>query len=182
MRAKLIESNKPEHYIHPVRNVDTTPAALTIPTGSPLILNLSATPQPPTPQNGPPGWEDGIQVVLPATAGTANCNLFYYGIATGPIIYPALGESLVHGVGMALVVRATRSATTVPWASIASVSNADQALTIDTVNNAFGTAASSASAWYVLLDNLTTMASSATNATDTRLAVTQLARSFVRIM
>jgi len=186
MRTKLIESNKPERYINSVRNADSSAAAATIPVGTPLILNLSATPQPPAYSNGlPAGWEDGLQVVLPSTAAAANASapsLFYFGVAAGPIVYPAYGEAVVSGVCMSAVVRATRSATTVSWASGATASVSGDALTIDTVNNAFGTAASAASAQAILLDNFATMAGSATNATDTRLAATVLLRTFVRQM
>jgi len=186
MRTKLIESNKPERYINSVRNADSSTAAATIPVGTPLILNLSATPQPPVYTNGiAAGWEDGLQVVLPSTAAAANAStpsLFYFGVAAAPIVYPGYGEAIVSGVCMSLVVRATRSATTVSWASAASGAGFGDVLTIDTVNNAFGTAASAASAQAVMLDNFATMAGSATNATDTRLAITQLYRTFVRQM
>jgi hypothetical protein len=180
MRAKVIETNKPEHYIHAVRNADTSTQALIIPTGTPLILNLSATPQPSG--GSPPGWEDGLQVVLPSTAGASNSSLYYYGIASGPIPYPTLGESLVHGVGYALVVKATRSATSASWGSASSVAGAGLALTIDTTNNAFGSGASSASYPFILLDNFASYAGSASNTSDTRLAITQLMRCFVRVM
>lgn len=185
MRTKLIESNKPEHYIHAIRNVDTTPAAATIPVGSPLILNLSATPQPPVYTNGlPAGWEDGLQVVLPASAGASNVLLFAYGVAMAPIIFQQLGETMVHGVCQAAYVRGTRSATTASWASSATSSVNGFTASIDTVNNVFAAGTASATGWqpYVILDNFATAAGSATNATDTRTAVTALLRTFVRIM
>lgn len=187
MRTKLVETNKPEKYMHSIRNVDTSAAAVTIPAGTPLILNLSGTPQPPTYTNAlPAGWEDGLQVVLPSTSG-ANAALYYYGVATIPIIYQQLGETMVHGVCQALVVRQTRSATTVSWASLASSAVSGNGLTIDTVNNAFGTITLSPVNGHsivptLLIDNFATMAGSATTATDTRLAVTQLVRAFVRQM
>ena len=184
MRTKLIESNKPERYIHAVRNADTSAAGATIAVGTPLVLNLSATPQPPTYSNGlPAGWEDGLQVVLPNTAGATNTGSYFYGIAIGPIVYPQYGESMVHGVAQGSIVRATRSATTVSWASAASSSCAGFSLTVDTVNNAFGIGGSAGTRTdIVILDNLATMAGSATNATDTRLAATVLQRVFVRLM
>lgn len=187
MRTKLIESNKPEKYVHSVRNVDTSAAATLIPVGTPLVLNLGPTPQPPTYQNGlPAGWEDGLQVVLPSTGGV-NAPLYYYGVAVAPIAYAQLGESLVHGMAQVLVVRATRSATTASWASASSVSVAGDGLTIDTANNAFGTITLSSLNGHsitpsVLVDNFTTMAGSASNATDTRTAVSILLRAFIREM
>ena len=185
MRTKLIESNKPEKYIHNVRNVDTSPAGSTIPAGSPLVLNLLTTPQPPTYTNGlPPGWEDGLQVVLPATAGATNSSLYAYGIAVAPIIYQQLGETLVHGVGLASVVRATRAGTsgTNSWASAASSAASGGSLTIDTVNNAFGAAGSAAGAPIILIDNFASYAGSATNTSDTRTVLIVPLRAFVREM
>jgi hypothetical protein len=184
MRTKLIESNKPERYIHNVRNVDTSPGATVIPIGTPLVLNLSSTPQPPTYTNGlPAGWEDGLQVVLPSTAGFASSQLYSYGVAVGPIAFNQLGEAGMHGVFKALVERGTRSATTVSWASGASVAAASNFLVIDTANNAFITAASaSTGSPFILVDNLGTYAGSATNASDTRTVITQLFRAFVRNM
>lgn len=186
MRTKLIESNKPEKIIHSVRNADTSAGAQTIPAGSPLVLNLSSTPQPTTYQQGlQPGWEDGLQVVLPSTAGAANEGLFFYGIATGPIVAQALGECMVHGVAMAAMVRGTRASSNVSWASSASVSNALNFGSVDTVNNAIGTATSNANAggvYMIVLDNFGTAAGSASSPTDTRTAATILGRVFVRGM
>jgi hypothetical protein len=185
VRTKLIESNKPEKYIHNVRNVDTSPQGLTIPTGSPLVLNLSSVPQPPTYTNSlPAGWEDGLQVVLPNTAGVNPTQLFFYGVATGPILVQQLGEAVVFGVCQAAVIRGTRSATTAPWPSGASAAVASNFLVIDVPNNAFATAASvsSVEATIILLDNFTSYSSSASSAGDTRTAFSQLARAFVRLM
>lgn len=189
MRTKLVESNKPEKYIHSVRNVDTSAFGLTIPTGTPLVLNLSATPQPPVYTNGiAAGWEDGLQVVTPNTAGATNAPLYYYGVAVAPIVYQQYGETLVHGMCQALVVRGTRSATTAPWASSASSAASGQALTVDTANNAFDAVAMGAAlngyavSPVVMVDNIPTTPSSASNATDTRTAISQLFRAFVRQM
>lgn len=185
MRAKLIESNKPEHYIHPVRNVDTSAAAAQIPVGSPLILNLSNTPQPPTYTNGlQPGWEDGLQIVLPNTAGAANCAEFFYGFATAPILVQQLGESMLHGVGKAAVFRASRAATTANWPAVASSAGFGQVLICDTTNNCFnvvGTGTVTTPAC-TLLDDFPALASSASNATDTRTVLTSLLRAFIRQM
>ena len=185
MRTKLIESNKPEKYIHSVRNADTTTQAQTIAAGTPLILNLSATPQPPTYSNSlPAGWEDGLQVVLPSTAG-ANAALFVYGVAIAPIIYPQLGETQVHGVGIANVVRATRAGTsgTNSWAAGASSACFGSALSVDTGNNAFTIgAAASVSNQFVMLDNQASYAGSATNTSDTRTALVVPQRVFIKVM
>jgi hypothetical protein len=179
MRTKLIESNKPEKYIHSVRNADT----VSIPAGTPLVLNLSATPQPPTYTNGlAPGWEDGLQVVMPSTAGAQNANLFYYGVAVNAIAPGQYGEALVFGVYQGLIVRQTRAGTTVSWSVTPAVTVSGYALAVDPVNNAFDIGTGTALGVPVLLDNLASSPGSATNATDTRLAITQLARIFVREM
>jgi hypothetical protein len=186
MRTKLIETNKPERYIHAVRNVDTSPAAVVIPLGTPLVLNLSVVPQPPTYTNSlPAGWEDGLQVVLPSTGGFAASQLYFYGISVGPIAFNQLGETMMQGVCLASVVRATRAGTsgTNSWASGASVAAASNFLVIDTLNNAFITQSSASTGWpVILIDNLPTFAGSATATTDTRTAITQLLRAFVRNM
>jgi hypothetical protein len=182
MRTKLIESNKPEKYIHSVRNVDTSPQGATIAVGSPLILNLSNVPQPPTYQNGlPAGFEDGLQVVLPAMAGAANAAEFFYGVATGPIIFNQLGESMVHGVAQAAVFRQTRANTTSPWTAQASAAGFGLALGPDVVNNCFATV-TAATGVATLVDDFKAVASSASSPGDTRLVLTQLSRTFVRQM
>lgn len=184
MRTKLIESNKPEKYIHNVRNVDTSTSAATIPIGTPLVLNLSSTPQPTIYSNSlPAGWEDGLQVVLPSTAGFTGAQLFFYGISVGPIIFQQLGETMMQGVCLASVVRTTRSATSASWASGSSIAAASNFLVIDTANNCFITQASaSTGSPVILLDNLNSFAGSATVSTDTRTVITQLNRAFVRNM
>lgn len=186
MRTKLIESNKPEKYIHSVRNVDTTPMGATIAVGSPLVLNLSNVPQPPVYTNGlPAGWEDGLQVVLPATAGATNAHTFFYGVATGPIIAQQLGETMVHGVCQAAVFRQSRANTTSPWTAQASAPAFGLGLDVDTVNNCFSTIASTATpstGLLAMVDDLKAVASSASNPSDTRLVLTQLSRAFIRQM
>jgi len=186
MRTKLIESNKPEKYIHNVRNVDTSTAAATIPAGTPLVLNLSSTPQPATYTNSlPAGWEDGLQVVLPSTGGFTGSQLFFYGVAVGPIIFQQLGETMMQGVCLASVVRSTRAGTTGTnsWTAGASVAASGNFLVIDTLNNCFITQASaSTGSPVILLDNLASFAGSATNTSDTRTALTSLVRAFVRNM
>jgi hypothetical protein len=183
MRTKLIESNKPEKYIHSVRNVDTSPQGATIAVGSPLVLNLSNVPQPPTYQNGlPAGFEDGLQVVLPGTAGSANSGSFYYGVAAGPIVFNQLGETIVHGVAQAAVFRQSRASTTAVWTAGASAAGFGFPLGLDTVNNCFSVGTAAGSGPIVLVDDLKSYASSASSPGDTRLVLTALSRSFIRQM
>lgn len=202
MRTKFIESNKPEKYIHAVRNVDTgsvtsiTTVYNSIPAGTPVLLNVSATPQPTVYQNGlPPGVEDGLQVVLPTsgcnTSGLASAlaaQLMHYGVAVNTILYNQLGEVMVHGVyPFALFTRATRSASSASWSSSASYV-AGQLLTVDSINNAYTTLASSLATHQLsmlpvfLLDSIASIAASASATTDTRTAIITQQRVFVREM
>lgn len=204
MRTKLVESGKPEKYIHSVRNSE---ASASIPQGTPLVLNLSGTPQPTTYQNGlPAGVEDGLQVVLPSTAGAWSSLFLDYGVALNTIGNQQLGESIVHGVCTnALVVVHTRAASTDSWSAVATQA-ASLLLSIGTVNNAFETVAStlgytfsetggatssgsgnfslpnSPSFVAILLDSITTLAGSASATSDTRTAITMLKRVFLRRM
>jgi hypothetical protein len=203
MRAKLIESNKPEHYIHAVRNVDSGSVSSistvfnSIPQGTPVVLNLSQTAQPPTYQNGlPAGFEDGLQVCLPVSAannmslGSAlSLELFHYGIAVGNIAYNALGEVMVHGVyPFALFVRATRSASSASWSSSASLAGSSVLLSIDSLNNAYTTVATTAASNALsnvpvyLLDSIASFAASASATSDTRTAMITTQRVFIREM
>lgn len=183
MRTKLILSNKPERYIHNVRNMDTTPQGATISVGSPLVLNLSAIPQPPVYTNGlQAGWEDGLQVVLPASAGAANTGMFFYGFSVEPIIAQQLGETLVHGVGQAAVFVQSRANSTAPWVSGASSAGFGLGLSVDTINNCFQTGTATTPPAAYLVGNISSYASSASNPADTRLVLTQLCRAFVRLM
>lgn len=202
MRTKFTESNKPEKYIHNVRNVDTgsvtsiTTVFNSIPMGTPVLLAVGATPQPSTYQNGlPAGFEDGLQVVLPTTgcntaglAGALSAQLMHYGVAISSIAYGQLGEVMVHGVfPYALFVRATRSASSASWSSSASLA-AGQLLTVDSINNAY-TVLATANATHqlsmlpvFLLDSIASMAASATATSDTRTAIITQQRVFVREM
>lgn len=212
MRAKFIEGNKPEKYIHVVRNIDVgsvssvTTVSNSIPAGTPLVLNLGPTLNPSTYQNGlPAGFEDGMDVVLPVSAAnnalagqlgaTYIMNYFHYGIAVSNIGYNQLGESMVHGVyPYALMTRATRAASTNSWSSSASVAASIAFLSIDTINNAYTTYASAAAATtnatlpatnvlpVYLLDNIASISASATNTSDTRTAIITQQRVFIREM
>lgn len=191
MRTKLVETNLPERYIHVVKNAET----VNIPLGTPLVLNLSGTKQPSTDQNGKPaGFEDGLQVVLPATAGSPSCTDYRYGVALGQIAPSQYGESQLHGVvAYAIIAYATRGASTDSWTSSASIA-ASKYLSIDTINNAFTTLANtyalSATSAPVttppiaaqLIDSVASFAASASNTSDSRTALTALKRVFVRQM
>lgn len=184
-RMKLIETPLPDKHIHVVKNAET----FVIPTGTPLVLNLSGTKQPSTDQNGrTAGFEDGLQVVVPNSAGAGPTIAYAYGIAAGPIQPSQLGESVLHGVVSAVVLYATRAASTDSWSSSASIA-ASQWLNINTVNNAFSTMVSGSATSDdkrafagIMADSVASFAASASNTSDTRTALTALKRVFVRMM
>lgn len=203
MRTKLVETNKPEKYIHVVRNVDSGSVSSvstvfnSIAAGTPVILNLSSAQQPTTYQNGlPAGFEDGLQVVLPASAAnnmglasSLSAQIFHYGVAVSNILYNQLGEVMVHGVyPSAIVARSiTRSASTVAWVSIASQA-AGQLMTVDTINNAYNTIATSLATHQLsmlpvfLLDSLASFSSTVSSMSNTITWITSSQRVFVREM
>lgn len=192
MRASLIEGNKPQKFINQVRNAET----VSIPRGTPLVLNFSGTPQPSTYTNGnPAGFEDGLQVVLPSSKSAFAANFFDYGVAVADILAGQMGESLIDGVVQALVIINTRSASSADWATSAS-QPASVLLAIDTTNNAFsqigssGTFASNttissyASDFIaIMLDSVATqVTASSTSTADSRTVSTALRRCFLRRM
>lgn len=198
-RLNLSENQRPERYIHSVLNVDTTAtqnADKSISVGTPLVLNLSSTAQPATADGFAAGYQDGLQVILPSTAGQVLSAHANYGIALGKIANNQYGESMVHGVCQAVFeIVLTRTSTTSVWASYAAINSVTGTgatpflLSIDTLNNAFNTYSSLASGNLqppaILLDSIasfTTNASTIGVGSLTSYASTLLARIFVRMM
>lgn len=202
MRIKLSENPRPDFVIVAARNAESTAA---IPRGTPIVLNLSSAPQPTSGADGfAAGYEDGLQVVLPSTAGANPTALFPFGVAVDTIANGQLGEALVFGVvAYALVVRATRAASTDSWSASATSSSAGGfLLSIDTVNNAFRTYAPSSislanassivtsggidiqklNAQAVMLDSMATFSASASATSDTRTIALVGYRAFIRMM
>lgn len=193
MRAQFTENTKPDKIVFSVRNADTSGTQNTnnqINRGTPLVLNLSTTPQPVASADGNgAGWEDGLQVILPSTAGAVPTQHFQYGVALGAIAASQLGETMINGVCLASVeIVLTRSASSTVWASYASIA-ASFAMSIDTLNNAYQTYStlqpSQGLPACVLLDSLasfTTNASTIGISSATSYASTVLARVFLRQM
>lgn len=202
MRMKLSENPRPDSIIMAVRNSESTAA---IPRGTPVILNLSSAAQPTSGADGfAAGYEDGLQVVLPSTAAASPTALFNYGVSVDVIPNGQVGESLIFGVvAFALVVRATRAASTDSWSASATSSSAGGfLLSVDTVNNVFRTYAPSSislanassivttggidiqklNANAVMLDSMATFSASASATSDTRTVALVGYRAFVRMM
>lgn len=174
MRAKYTGS-RPDRVIMSVQNNEVSAS---IPRGTPVIL--SAT--------GVAATDDGLDVVLPATAGNVNAYGLRYGVLTTTLLAGQNGESILFGVApFALVTRATRAASSDSWTSSASIASG-VALGIDTINNAFLIGASIAASIAtnhidaVLMDSIASFAASATATTDTRTVLTSGQRVFVRMM
>lgn len=156
-----------DHILASVKNAET----IAIPRGTPVILNVNGT-------------NDGFDVVLPSTAGASKANALAWGVSLQSIPAGARDDVFSTGyVPYALVQYATRGATSNSWTSSASIA-ALAVLTIDTVNNAYNTAAatvgSGVSPYAVLLDSIASFAASATATTDTRTALTTGVRVFIR--
>lgn len=156
-------------------NIKNAEASATIPRGTPVILVLNAT-------------DDGLAVVLPSTAGAALSFNARLGVATAAITATQYGEAIAFGyVAYALITRMTRAASSDSWTSSASAASGI-GLGIDTLNNAFLLGASRAgslvsaadNAW--LVDSLASSAASATTTADTRTAITNGVRVFVRML
>jgi hypothetical protein len=200
MRTPLTENNRPNFYIHQVMNVDTSGKqnlSNAINVGTPLVLNLSQAGQPTTASDGfAAGYQDGLQVILPSSAGQVPSAHFSYGVALGSLAPNQIGESMVHGVCNAVVeIVLTRTSTTSVWASYAAINSVTGTaatpflLSIDTANNAFATYSSLATGNLqppaVLLASIasfTTNASTIGVSSLTSYASTILARCFVRMM
>lgn len=186
-RPNLIQGNRPEKVIYSVMNVETNnkfPNNI-IPVGTPLILNLSSTPNPASPGDGfGAGYQDGLQVVLPSTASGSAPSIAYfqYGIAVGTIQQNQMGEALLFGVGFGSLVVGTRTNTTAAWtAGLTLGSGID--LIADTVNNGLISNTATTPIGYpppvILLDAVNVAAS---NITSTGLTAYTTARVFVRMM
>lgn len=170
MRLNLVPGDKADKVYQNTYNADT----VTIPRGTPVVLNLNGT-------------NDGLNVVLPSTAGAAKTAAVLYGVATSAIPVNTYGDSLSAGyLSYALVNKLTRAASTSSWASAASIA-AFAVLTVDTANNAFITAAATAIGTHympfaVLVDSIASIASSASATSDTRTVITAGLRAFVKIL
>lgn len=171
MRLKTV-GNKRDNVMVVVRNAESSAS---IPQGSPLTLVLNGT-------------NDGLDVVLPGTAGDAKNGAFKYGIASDTIANGAYGEAIVFGFcAYALMTKMTRAASTDSWTSSQS-SASGIALGYDSLNNALvGNASMVGSlgtlhAAAVLASSLASSAASASATSDTRTAITNAVKVFVRMM
>lgn len=171
MRMKSV-GNKRDSVFVVIRNAESSAS---IPAGAPVTLILNGT-------------NDGVDVVLPSTAGDAKNGAFKYGIATATLLAGAYGEAQVFGYcPYALMTKMTRAATTDSWTSSQS-SQSGIALGWESINNglvgnasmvgSLGTLGAAA----ILALSLASSAASASGTGDTRTAIVVPAAVFVRMM
>lgn len=163
--------NKADHITMRIKSAETT---LTIPKGTPVCLAVNGT-------------DDGLAVVLPATAGAAKANSFAFGVALSDHVPNDYANAMMFGiVPYALVTRMTRAATTDSWTSSASVP-IGELLALDTLNNAFLLESASLGSnnflpFALLAAALVSQSASASATSDTRTAILVGARAFVRML
>lgn len=125
MTNKTLNRDKAESVFLTVKSAESSDS---IPDGTPVALVMNGT-------------NDGLAVVLPATATATKVPRFAYGVAMGAIGAGLVGKVQVFGFcRRSVIVNRTRAASTDAWASRPGLS-VSQALTIQTANNAFNTAA-----------------------------------------
>ncbi len=163
-----------------VRNAET----VSVGRGTPLVYSLNGT-------------EDGFAVVLPSTAGADKSMKFLAGVAVDDIAAGQIGQvqcyALCRGVK---ITRETRSAVTggASWSSVTDLS-IGSFLSLDTVNNAFltmpatvnvpatdSTALSLNNYYAWLAETVASVSASATATSDTRTALTVLAKAYIRML
>lgn len=174
MRIKQV-GNKRDNVVGVIKNGEVSAS---IPRGTPVILSITTA----------AATDDGLAVVLPATAGNPNSYGLRYGVATDTLTTGVIGESILFGYcAYALITRMTRAASSDSWTSSASVASG-AALGIDTINNAFligATVGGSIATNHidaVMLDAPASSAASATATTDVRTVITNAVRVFVRML
>lgn len=134
------------------------------------------------------GTDDGFAVVLPATAAAAKATTLLAGIVIQdplPTALPKIGLAQIYGLcENANVLRQTRAATTDSFASAPAVAVGDK-MVVETAYNCVSRSAAGAQsdvmAGIAAAQTLASLASSASNATDTRLAITTTMKVFLRL-
>lgn len=170
MKVNKLGDHRPEKVFLMVKSGETSAS---IPRGTPVVLKMFGND------------DDGLTVVLPANGGTGGTALAY-GVTADVLAPGGKGEVQAYGFNnTGTIVRATRSATTVSWASVASIDK-NVFLNIDSVNNCFATLASSVPSAFlpagVMLDSLASIAGAASATSDTRTALTSSVKAFLRML
>lgn len=167
MHGPLI-GKKPNRESVKVRNAEVSAQ---IPLGTPVFLALNGT-------------EDGFAVIRPSTASANSVGDFFSGILERALDAGEVGSSVVYGFCLkALFSQQTRAASTDNFASAPAVAIGDL-LTVDTLVNCVTVeAAQPAGEQPYFMKAAQTIASAdsiASTSSDTRLAVTQYLKVFIR--
>ncbi len=182
MNAAYVGAPKSGNRISmPVQN-DATSSA-TIPVGTPVCLSMDGT-------------DDGLDVCLPSNKSQDHADMFFFGVITDTLLAGQNGSSICYGLAKkALIVRATRSDDSANWVGSTSIASR-VLLSIDTVNNAFSTAAASQTnasntsittiasrvPFVFLANDIASFASTASTATSYGTVLTALTKVFVRAL
>ena len=174
--------DKAEFTTTHVRNAETS---TTIPIGTPVCLQLNGT-------------EDGLAVILPASASQTQADCFFFGVVTDAngILAGHIGQVQQYGYCRnALVRMRTRAASTDNWGASAQSQATGVLLAVDTVYNCFvSTAASVAFAStdagtitytripYAFLASSIVSVASTVSSGGSNLALTVLTKVFLRTM
>jgi len=165
----------------PVKNDSNSSAS--IPVGTPVYMSLDGT-------------DDALAVKLPSNGSQDAADRNFFGVVTDTLASGAIGESILFGiVPKAKIVRATRSDDSANWVGSTSIANG-VLLSIDTVNNAFSTAAASATnasnttitlvasrtPFAFLAVDIASFASTLSTATSYGTVLTALTKAFVRAL
>ncbi len=190
MRMKT-NGNKRDGVFVVIKNAE---ASANIPIGSPAVCNNLA------------GTDDGLGVVLPATAAAGGLSTLLMGVVVSPgasaspgIPAAGFGEAQVFGFCPSILMTInTRSASSASWTSQTSIASGGfQQLIPETVCNGWTTAApqtfvtgaTTATALFanfqpyaVLGQSLASQAASASATSDTRTCIQTLVKGFLRMM
>lgn len=164
---------KPHLKTIPIKNADT----VVIPNGTPVAFIFNGT-------------DDGLAVVLPATAGAAKATSLLAGIAEMPgsvsIPVGGIGQAVVEGICLSVkITQSTRATSTDSFNSFPAIAVGD-VLVVDTVGNAlsrFGSQGQEDELQFAMAgQSLASGASSASNTSNTNLLVQNTIKMFLRIM
>ena len=165
--------------------VKSDEASATIPRGTPVALVMDGT-------------DDGLAVVLPSSSSLLKTNAFRYGVATTDILAGQVGEVQVFGFCEFVVLTLQTRANTSGGSSFSTADTValGQLLTIFSAANAFSTIANTVAfastdgftlsnfepAKAAIAQSLASTAGIATGTAETRTAITQGVKAFLRYM
>ncbi len=162
MRMK-VNGNKRDIVAVVIKNAE---ASATIPLGAPVCLAFNGT-------------DDGLAVVLPATAADVGQSTGAFGASLGTYAVGVVGEAQVFGMCPNIKLMRTRAASSDTFAAIA----AYVPIKAESVNNSFQTVATNGASAFIPVGFVAiSIAAVATTAASTQTMTTQMATGFLRMM